>query len=211
MRRRGEDFEADKREQTRWYLALWLSPPLVLAGVVFISSVFHVFDNVPLVGQQLTWQQASLVLGAIFGPAMAGCFCHLMWNRARARVSRNWPQAEGRIEASRIYEYQDWLMPWRRVCRLKIAYRYTVDARDYVGHRVQFGSQVVPPEIGDTLAVRFAVGAHVPVHYDLKDPGDAVLDCSDQMASFRNMGMIWYFLSVYALFVVMVVISTAMN
>jgi len=205
------DFDVDYRKRTWWYLALWLSPPLVLALVTFVSLISGIFDGLPLVGQQVTWQQGALILGAMFGPVVAGCYCHMMWNRARARLSRNWPQVDGYIESNRIYEYQDWLVPWRRVSRLKITYRYTIDACDYVGHRVQFGFQLISPEIGKTLVARFAIGAQAPVRYDPKAPDDAVLDCADQMASYRSKAVIWYFLAVYAFFIVGLAISSAIS
>lgn len=205
------DFEADSRKRTWWYGALWLSPPLLFALVVFVSQLLHVFDGVPFVGQELTGEQAAFLLGAMLVPVVAGCSCHMMWNRARARLSRNWQSVDGHVELSRIYEYQDWLLPWRRVCRLKVIYRYSVNAHEYVGDRVQFGFQLTSPELGETFAGRFPVGAEVPVHYDPGAPGDAVLDCSDNMASFQSWAVIAYFLSIYAVLVGMIAIANAIK
>lgn len=85
----------------------------------------------------------------------------------RARASRGWPTAEGRI----VHSSRD--DAWEK-SRARIRYTYVVDGRAFAGSRVSFDDAHGPRAW--SIVQRYSEGQGVDVRYAPEDPSVAVLE-----------------------------------
>lgn len=97
---------------------------------------------------------------------------------ARGRETRGWTRTEGRVLASRVAPVADESEDHLDRTGFVIRYEYTVGGRRYESSQVFVGSSAVAeedPRGPRRWVERFPEGAPVPVWFDPRDPGQAVL------------------------------------
>lgn len=120
---------------------------------------------------------ASPVGGLMFTTAVAALSAgYFIRQLCRARDSRRWPTAEGRILSSINESFMD-------KTRARIEYEYRVNDRTIRGRRVSFLEQADGPD-SFKLVLRYAEGQAVKVHYSPDDPELAVLEPGAKPASY---------------------------
>lgn len=98
---------------------------------------------------------------------------HLGWQRLQtAQAAAKWPTAEGTILRSEVNNDGSFKAPYS----VGMTYRYTVNARQYEGHRLTNSDYTTSSygEIAQQLA-KYPVGATVTVYYSPDSPNDALL------------------------------------
>ncbi len=94
---------------------------------------------------------------------------------SQARAAAHWPQTQGRITRSETVAAQArHAAPSTR--RLVIHYEYEVGGQRHQGERVGIGEVVAGDARIPELLKRYRLNARVPVYYDPKSPGKAVLE-----------------------------------
>lgn len=99
-----------------------------------------------------------------------------------AHDSRNWPTADGEIKSVEVVEVESDGMtraasePERPSYSLEVQYAYNVNGEQFQGSRITVEDMNSnDPAPARKLAMEFAVGQTVPVHYDPNDPQQALL------------------------------------
>ncbi len=108
---------------------------------------------------------------ALFGVFM---FPWMSWTRRRVEAMTKWPAADAEIVATDT----TWTYSKNEGTkyRQKLAYRFVVKNRTYIGDRVSYGGS--PPEwCSDAEAKRAlpAVGSKIQIRFDPSDPTDSVI------------------------------------
>lgn len=92
-------------------------------------------------------------------------------------ASGSWPTADAVITKSELTTHLD--AKKRKSFSADIAYKYTVDGKDYSSERISSGGlteqRLADSELPEGLAKAFAVGTHHEVHFSPKDPAKSVL------------------------------------
>lgn len=95
---------------------------------------------------------------------------------ARAREARGWSRTEGRIVESRVERVVDESEENLDRTRFVIRYAYAAGGRTHESRQVWIGSEAAhSAEDPARWVERFPAGAVVPVWFDPRDPGQAVL------------------------------------
>lgn len=102
-------------------------------------------------------------------------------------AARKWPSVPGRIEKSEVESFEGYSTSGKNGRRTPqtfyksvLFYSYKVNGRAYTGHNVGTASQVTAnwEAPARRLVSRYKVGQAVSVHYDPKNPSEAILDPS---------------------------------
>jgi hypothetical protein len=158
----------------------------VLAGVWALAKILHIFDGVPLVGEDFDAFQALFSSSGLFLPAAAYFYANSECGIAHAQASRAWPTTPGIVLTSGLVKKQ--LFRWGTVYWLDVTYEYIVSGVSHVGDRVSFGSQrVLDEKFIESLFEKYREGAAVTVHFDQADPAVSVLEVSNEsVAAYAN-------------------------
>jgi hypothetical protein len=107
---------------------------------------------------------------AAAGPVLASPVLFAYWRAlANSRAAEGWPQATGQIVNSFMQSVSAWPAPI-------VIYTYNVGSRRYRRGRVRFGGTgAMNPAAAEQILASCPIGAEVPVFYNPKRPGQAVL------------------------------------
>jgi hypothetical protein len=124
-----------------------------------------------------------MLIFAATGPILAAPFLLAYWRtRANSTAAGSWPQTTGEVVSSSMLETHGWKAPI-------VAYAYSVDGRRYRRARVRFGGTgAMNPTAADQLLASCPAGAQIPVFYNPKRPGQAVLLPGELGV---NKGLLW--------------------
>jgi hypothetical protein len=90
----------------------------------------------------------------------------------RADASKKWPTASATVLASALEQSPD----SKRRHRAAIAYRYRVGGKDYESSRVFWGGNEGRRNHMASVVETYPAGAKITVHYDPRNPAEAVID-----------------------------------
>jgi hypothetical protein len=115
-------------------------------------------------------------LGSLAFSGLGAAFLgHAVWSIGAGVKSRAWPRTSGTItvddlERDRMLRFTTY--------RAEVAYRYTVEGKEYAANRVFFGDSVATSLSGPAARriVKYPVGSKVTVFYDPARPSTAVLE-----------------------------------
>jgi hypothetical protein len=148
------------------------------------------------VGQELSPVEAFGVLGTMLLPVAAWYYATMRFEQSMAVLSRSWPTVPGRIDASEVVDKLTYRSG--RFWALDLRYAYRVGGVDYPGTRLAFAPRWIGSQYTvDALARRYAAGTTVEVRYDPDQPGEAVLETDDQLAT-QRLYAVWVCLLVVA-------------
>lgn len=88
--------------------------------------------------------------------------------RRRLTLCRSWPSVEGLMLESRVDSSKE-------DPEFVIRYRYVVDGREYVGHRLSLDGHELNTTVMERLIAPYPVGRAVRIHHDPACPDMAVL------------------------------------
>ena len=107
----------------------------------------------------------------------------LLWSaRRQAAEASGWPVTGGHVVASTVEHYRTRVGGARSGTLATfyepvIEYSYRVDGREYHSTQISFGGKLAgSEELARAKAARYPSGTDVSVHYDPKNPSNAVLD-----------------------------------
>jgi hypothetical protein len=115
-----------------------------------------------------------LFFGAVLSLSGAAVFILAVRETVRSASTRRWPVTSGAVIESRVdEEWNDG--KWHH---LKIAYRYEIYGKTYVGTHIH----AAPPTVWSwswparRTAEKYAIGSRVRVYYSPSDPSESVLE-----------------------------------
>lgn len=149
-----------------------------LAVVSFFWNISAVFE-----GLAAYFPDKAFVPGMMFF-ALAGIIVLLMLWASRRLLAQAaaWPQVAGRIVSSAVEHYRE-RVGGARTGKLTtfyeavVEYAYSVNGREYHSTQLSFGGKIAGSQArAEAQAARYPEGGQVMVHYDPKNPANAVLD-----------------------------------
>lgn len=129
-----------------------------------------------------------LALGGILFPIAAFLAGNALFDLWRARTSRRWRLAEGRVTDTAVEEIEyspgRWIIGYGNLTYApKVTYTYEVAGRTYSGNFIAFGLGEFMMRGRAARALQpYRKGALVNVRYDPKDPGTSVLETTSGWA-----------------------------
>lgn len=181
---------ADPKEAVLEYKLPAPAPVIyAVAGAIFMAGVAATLAFVNL-------DAIMLKLRAVFPPGAEPHFAIflglstllLVWIQGsaerEARRAKSWPTTSGRIVSSRVGSYEKRVGGGGQTGKLYrfysavVEYAYTVKDRQYHSTQLSFGAQDSTTAKGpaDAKAARYPEGSEVVVHYEPRNPGNAVLE-----------------------------------
>jgi hypothetical protein len=113
------------------------------------------------------------LVGLAFVAFGAWMLVHAVRSHRRARLSQQWPTAEGTLEEVFLWGRRNVDGEMKDVERLSVSYRYTVDGKALEGRNVTFYTLVYPETVA--FAEAHPEGSMVPVYYNPDQPSESVL------------------------------------
>lgn len=95
------------------------------------------------------------------------------WSMYRGSLAGGWPTEKGEIISSSADQTGE-----THKYRFNVAYEYEVDGKIYTSSRYTTADKLLPREEAERLASRNRPGKPVVVHYDPRNPSNAVLEQS---------------------------------
>lgn len=125
----------------------------------------------------------AMLIFAATGPVLAAPFLFAYWRtRTNSMAAGSWPQTTGEVVSSSMVETHGWKAPI-------VVYAYSVGDRRYRRTRVRFGGTgAMNPAAAEQLLAACPTGGEVPVFYNPKRPGQAVLLPGEPGV---NKGLLW--------------------
>ena len=168
-------------------------PPLPLAWLYVIAAavliaglaIVAVFWNISAVldGLEGYFPEKAFLPGMAFFILGGLMMLAMLWaSRRQATEASGWPQTSGRIVASTVENYRQRVGGARTGTLVTfyqpvVEYAYRVADHDYHSTQLSFGGKAAgSQEIAEAKAARYPLGSEVVVHYDPKNPSNAVLD-----------------------------------
>jgi hypothetical protein len=168
----------------------------LLVFLVTFSCVALVLIADGIAGKVLLYREGGVPLWAFLGPlACAAIGVGMVYEYLRLRKllheSVNWPTAPGRISAAEVVEEQETSRDnghetTSTYYRPDIRFAYTVGGREFHSSRWEwgwtrlYGSEKRPRQVIE----KYKPGTPVAVHYDSKDPENAVLEPGNRQGTF---------------------------
>jgi hypothetical protein len=90
--------------------------------------------------------------------------------------TQSWPTASGRIESARVVTSTD--SEGGTAYHAKISYGYTVNGQRHHGERIRFTTETSGSRSARRTVGKYPVGREVIVHFNPRDPAEAVLETS---------------------------------
>lgn len=164
-----------------WRVAVPLAPFVGAALPFFGTLLLGGFDDLQLVGQELSALQAFGILGTMCFPFAAYHVADRKYKEAMNALARSWPTASGVIRSSAIERK---MTGWASALwALDVRYDYTVDGRPHTATTLGFAPRfVADKDLIFRLAETYKAGTAVTVRYDPASPDMAVLETSDALA-----------------------------
>lgn len=105
------------------------------------------------------------------------------WFQGRgARAAKNWSETKGEVMEAMVEKHRASTSDGGKMTayRPRIIYSYRINGRDYVGERLNFGTEVQSSikTFADDKVKQFATGTQVTVFYDPQNPNEAALEKS---------------------------------
>jgi hypothetical protein len=158
-----------------------------IAGGVFLVglAVLALFWNMSAVFDGLARyfpEKAFLPGVAFFGLGGIMVLAMLWASRRQAAEASSWQQTAGRVVSSTVEHYRQRVGGARSGSLVTfyeavVEYVYSVNRHDYHNTRLSFGGKTAgSQQLAEVVAARYPEGSQVMVHYDPKNPSDAVLD-----------------------------------
>ena len=158
-----------------------------IAAGVFLAglAVLALFWNISGIFDGLAgyFPEKAFLPGVAFFTLGGVMVLALLWaSRREAAQASAWPQIAGRIVSSTVEHYRQRVGGARTgtlttFYEAVVEYAYSVNGRDYHGTRLSFGARTAGSQtFAEAQAARYPEGSQVMVHYDLKNPSNAVLD-----------------------------------
>lgn len=163
---------------------LWLY--LIAAAVLAAGfAALAVFANGAAILEMLEphFPENAFVPGMGFFTLAGLIMLVLLWSaRRQAAEASTWPVTGGHVVASTVEHYRNRVGGARSgtlatFYEAVIEYSYRVDGREYHSTQIGFGGKLAgSEEFAQAKAARYPEGTDVSVHYDPKNPSNAVLD-----------------------------------
>jgi hypothetical protein len=158
----------------------------IAAGIFLIGfAVLILFWNISAVFEGLAryFPDKAFLPGVAFFTLGGVMVLALLW-AARRQVAEasGWQQTAGRIVSSTVEHYRQRVGGARTgslatFYEAVVEYDYSVSGHDYHSTRVSFGGKSAgSQQMAEAAAARYPEGSQVMVHYDPKNPSEAVLE-----------------------------------
>ncbi len=159
---------------------------VIAAGVLIAGlAIVAVFWNVSAIldATERYFPEKAFLPGMAFFTLGGLMILAMLWaSRRQVAEAAGWPQTSGRIVASIVEHYRQ-RVGGARTGTLVTFYEpviecsYRVADRDYHSTQLSFGGKAAgSQELAEARAARYPLGGQVVVHYDPKNPANAVLD-----------------------------------
>jgi uncharacterized protein DUF3592 len=158
-----------------------------IAGGVFLVglAVLAFFWNISAVFDSLAryFPDKAFLPGVAFFTLGGVMVLALLWaSRRQVAEASGWQQTAGRIVSSTVEHYRQRVGGARTgslatFYEAVVEYDYSVSGHDYHSTRVSFGGKSAgSQQMAEAAAARYPEGSQVMVHYDPKNPSEAVLE-----------------------------------
>jgi hypothetical protein len=158
-----------------------------IAGGVFLVglAVLTLFWNISAVFDSLSryFPEKAFLPGVAFFGLGGVMVLALLWGaRRQVAEASGWQQTAGRIVSSTVEHYRQRVGGARTgslatFYEAVVEYDYSVSGRDYHSTRLSFGGKTAgSQQRAEAAAARYPEGSQVMVHYDPKNPSNAVLE-----------------------------------
>ena len=158
----------------------------IAAGVFLVGlAVLALFWNISGIFDGLAgyFPEKAFLPGVAFFTLGGVLVLALLWaSRREVAQASAWPQIAGRIVSSSVEHYRQRVGGARTgvlttFYEAVVEYAYSVNGRDYHGTRLSFGGKLAGSQaLAEAQAARYPEGSQMMVHYDSKNPSNAVLD-----------------------------------
>ena len=126
---------------------------------------------------QLLWTQIAAGVCLLL---FASMLFNLLRMRSRMQAASHWDRVEGIITVSRVDQPPAHVSDDLDDATPIVRYRYRVGGRDLESDQIRIGGVALMTRVlAGGLVARYPVGAHVDVHIDPDDPGNALLEQSN--------------------------------
>ncbi len=154
---------------------------IFLAGLALLS----LFWNISSIFEGLAtyFPDKAFLPGVAFFALGGAIILTMLWgSRRRVAEAAAWPQITGRILSSTVEHYRQ-RVGGARTGQLTtyheavVEYVYSVNGHEYHSTQLSFGGKVAGSQaFAEAQAARYPEGGQVTVHYDSKNPANAVLE-----------------------------------
>jgi hypothetical protein len=162
-----------------WLYAI--AAAVLIAGLAIVAVFWNV--SAILEGLEGYFPEKAFLPGLAFFTLGGLMVLAMLWaSRRQVAEASGWPQTSGRIVTSTVEHYRQRVGGARTGTLVTfyepvIEYSYRVDDREYHSTQLSFGGKAAgSQEIAEARAARYPLGSEVTVHYDPKNPSNAVLD-----------------------------------
>jgi hypothetical protein len=162
-----------------WLYAI--AAAVLIAGLAIVAVFWNV--SAILEGVEGYFPEKAFLPGLAFFTLGGLMVLAMLWaSRRQVAEASGWPQTSGRIVTSTVEHYRQRVGGARTGTLVTfyepvIEYSYRVDDREYHSTQLSFGGKAAgSQEIAEARAARYPLGSEVTVHYDPKNPSNAVLD-----------------------------------
>jgi hypothetical protein len=129
----------------------------------------------------------------------------MLWaSQRQVSEARGWAETAGRIVKSTVEHYQQRVGGARSGTLVTfyeavVEYSYQANGRDHHSTQLSFGGKAAGSQaLAEAKAARYPVGSQVMVHYDPKNPSNAVLDLKVALAvPFLVVAIVFFGLAVF--------------
>jgi hypothetical protein len=164
---------------TQWLYAI--AAGVFLVGLIVLSF----FWNISSIFEGLApYFPAKAVLPGVAFFLLGGVMVlAILWvSRRQAAEASGWPQIAGHVVSSTVEHYRQRVGDARTgslatFYEAVVEYAYSVNGREYHSTRLNFGAKVAgSQQLAEAQAARYSEGSQVMVHYDPKNPTNAVVE-----------------------------------
>ncbi len=158
----------------------------IAAGAVLVGlAVLALFWNIAAIFDSLApyFPEKAVLPGVAFFTLGGVMVLFILWaSRRQAAEASGWPQTAGRIVSSSVEHYRQRVGGARTgnlvtFYEAVVEYSYSVSGRDYHSTRLSFGAKAAGSQaLAEAKAARYPADSQVMVHYDPKNPSNAVLE-----------------------------------
>jgi hypothetical protein len=158
----------------------------IAAGIFLVGlAVLALFWNISSVFDGLAkyFPEKAFLPGVAFFTLGGVMILAMLWaSRRQVAEASSWPQISGRIVSSTVEHYRQRVGGARTgslatFYETVVEYAYTVNGREYHSTQLSFGGKTAGSQVlAEEKAARYPEGSQVMVHYDPKNPSNAVLD-----------------------------------
>jgi hypothetical protein len=139
------------------------------------------------------------LLSAVFPVTGLGLIVHFIFKYRKAQRALSWPTVSGRIVSSAVVPSR--LGTEDETYRPAIRYEYQVNDKPYVADvwRIGFEAHFTARKKSEGAVALYPAGRTVTVHFNPKDPADAVLEPGETSWASAVVGMFFLAIGLYVL------------